>query len=800
MPREERAGSALLRLRSSVRLPWFCTVLTLLLLAAAAFVALDRPVSTGAVPAAVLGSQTHLTAEYAQGLAEQYDRDGQYAAEVAGELDASPDIDQPSFFTGLTGHAHPWSSLELVDTEAHRVLAGAGTLDQATSAALGRIALPGSTKRTVVAQDGAEVLRIEVPLESSPEVLVLTAPLGVTASGGGQAVLVDAAGHALAAVGTASTGAPDVRSHALRLAAAGHSGALTAGRGSAAPTVFSYAPIGLTSALNETGEQAFDSSTAASAVSDLRLGLMVQRSVTAAGATGIDRSEQRRIAVVAGLCMLAIALFAGTLLWFGLIGPIRRLAGQSPRIPAVGVADLPGWSGEARDLGRSMHRLAVEFSTEAAAARRAAVAGSLWTRISSGGVVLCLALMPVLAWAGAVTSVVYASAPVIVPGQVASDQAASTAVLAASIQARLAAAGEDLSTVAAAAQTDVGSDTSGGGPAASTSPAKPMASAAASSPASPAASPLASADRLQTLVESVTMASTAYSAVYVVDRGGKVLALAGDSPRGAVKSSGAAAAVAATVVEGATSGHSALLYAVLPIGGGDSAVAEFSDAQLITAVQHDSLGTVNLADDADRVLLSNASFTAYAALSGAEAQTARAARTRGTPGASGHADRQAVVEAGAVVPGGARLALTTDRATAKIAVSGVLLRHSVQLLAMLAVTAALLCGGWILLMVLMPLRRLERRARAVAEGDLSEAVVPQRADEIGQLSRALDLLRRAARRGRGKPVPAQRTTASAWSETSLLPRLSAVDAPPGPGRAAAGDAPAGRRRRPDPED
>ena len=122
MPREERAGSALLRLRSSVRLPWFCTVLALLVLAAAAFVALDRPVSTGAVPAAVLGSQTHLTAEYAQGLAERYDRDGQYATEVAGELDASPDIDQVSFFVGLTGHAHPWSSLDLVDTEAHRVL------------------------------------------------------------------------------------------------------------------------------------------------------------------------------------------------------------------------------------------------------------------------------------------------------------------------------------------------------------------------------------------------------------------------------------------------------------------------------------------------------------------------------------------------------------------------------------------------------------------------------------------------------------------------------------------------------
>jgi HAMP domain-containing protein len=122
-----------------------------------------------------------------------------------------------------------------------------------------------------------------------------------------------------------------------------------------------------------------------------------------------------------------------------------------------------------------------------------------------------------------------------------------------------------------------------------------------------------------------------------------------------------------------------------------------------------------------------------------------------------------------VSPG--HFAVVTDRATSKIAVSGVVLRQTVQLLAMLAVTTALLCGGWIYLMVLMPLRRLERRARAVVEGDYSEAVVAQRADEIGQLSRALDLLRRAARRGRGQPIPVLRNSASAWSETSLLPKL-----------------------------
>src|SRR6266702_1852017 len=144
-----------------VRLPWLSTGLTLLLLAGAAFVALDRSVSTSAVPAAVLGSQTHLTEEYAQGLAEQYDRDVRYATEVVGQLNASPDINQSSYFGGLAGHTHPWSSLELVNASVHKA------------------------QYAVVAKAGVSMLRITVPLDSSTEALVLTAPLNLTVSGGG---------------------------------------------------------------------------------------------------------------------------------------------------------------------------------------------------------------------------------------------------------------------------------------------------------------------------------------------------------------------------------------------------------------------------------------------------------------------------------------------------------------------------------------------------------------------------------------------------------------------------------------
>lgn len=748
MPSEEHTGAVVLRLRSSVRLPWLCTGLTLLLLSLAAFVALDRPVSTSAVPAAVLGSQTHLTEEYAQALAEQYDRDLIYATEVVGQLDASPDINQSSYFTGLAGRTHPWTSLELVDTLAHRVLTGVGSIDQNTASALQHLALPYRTQLAVATEAGVNVLRVMVPLGSSPDMVVLTAPLGLTLSGGGQAMLVDGSGNPVTQTGSEMVPYTDLtRAHAISSAAEGHFGALTAAAASPSPTVLSFAPISLTTALNNAADQTVNPTGSTDPVKAVGLGLMVERPVTPAHTTGIDTSQQLRLALAASLAMLAIGLFAASLLWFGIVGPVRRLARQSAEIPAVGVLDMPGWSGEARDLGRNMHKLAIEFSTQASAGRRAAVAGSLWARLTSGIVVLCVALVPVFGWAAAVTYAVYKTAPVVVPGEVAVDQGHSTTMLAGSLRQRLLAANQDLTTVSVAAQTAITSTSSQ--------------QVVIISPA-----------RLQTLVATITAASTAYTSVYVVDRTGKLLALAGSSPRvTGISASSAATGKSVTIVEGATSGHTALLYAVLPMGNGDTEVAEYRDAQLITAVEHSTLGTVDFVDSDNRVLLSNVSFTAYARLSGQEAAAAASARAQGAQGTAGHVDGGAVVESETVAPGGALFAITTDRATSKIAVSGVVLRQTVQLLAMLAVTTALLCGGWIYLMVLMPLRRLERRARAVVDGDYTDAVVPVRADEIGQLSRALDLLRRAARRGRGQPIPIQHNTASAWSETALMPKL-----------------------------
>ena len=191
---------------------------------------------------------------------------------------------------------------------------------------LAKLGLPDQTVRTIVTADGVSQLRIEVPVESSPQVLVLTAPLALTTSGGGQAALVNVNGVVLATSGAALPAAAGNRAHALRLASGGRTGALTAGAGSSSPVVLSFAPVTAVTALSDTGTRDLPSSASGEAVTELHLGIMVERAVQAAHSTGIAGSQQLRLALAAALGMLALAVFAASVLWFGLIGPVRRLA------------------------------------------------------------------------------------------------------------------------------------------------------------------------------------------------------------------------------------------------------------------------------------------------------------------------------------------------------------------------------------------------------------------------------------------------------------------------------------------
>ncbi|HEU5355042.1 MAG TPA: HAMP domain-containing protein [Actinocrinis sp.] len=115
--------------------------------------------------------------------------------------------------------------------------------------------------------------------------------------------------------------------------------------------------------------------------------------------------------------------------------------------------------------------------------------------------------------------------------------------------------------------------------------------------------------------------------------------------------------------------------------------------------------------------------------------------------------------------------MTTVRSTDSLDLPDTELRHRAQLLGMLGVTGAVLLGGWIWLMVLMPLRLVAAEARRFAAGDHDTPILARRQDEIGAIARSLDLLRQAMTEGRQRLMQADTARPSAWDETWIMPVL-----------------------------
>ena len=120
--------------------------------------------------------------------------------------------------------------------------------------------------------------------------------------------------------------------------------------------------------------------------------------------------------------------------------------------------------------------------------------------------------------------------------------------------------------------------------------------------------------------------------------------------------------------------------------------------------------------------------------------------------------------------------MATVRSTDTLDLPGTELRHRAQLLGMLGVTGAVLLGGWIWLMILMPLRTVAAEARRFAAGDHDTPILARRQDEIGAIARSLDLLRQAMTEGRQRLAQADAARPSAWDETFIMPKLREPDA------------------------
>lgn len=778
----------------SVRAPWIAAVVYLALLSLGAIAALGRPISSSRVPTAVLETQRDLTRDTAQRIADRMAEAAADVDEIAQQLGETPDVSAQAYLDRMGSAQHLWTSLVLADSTNKLKVAEAGQVLPAAIAAQTR---PSRVTRNLIIGSPIRI-RVLAPVPNTAQFLIGDVPLGFAADRGTLALLVNSDGTVLAGDGTGPATTRSLRTRVVQAAATQTAGAQVDDQNQNAPLVASYAPV-----------------VEPDTLPSLNLAVVVERAVVPQATTVVSSTEQLHLALLAGMAMAALAFAVGLLLYFGIVGPITRLTSTCREAARGGfrtAMDIPRHSAECHRIGEVVHAsvLALNEAPEPRRRRRP-------LQVSTP-VMLGFAVAAVLLWSVATPIAVDRSAPVIVPTQVGTDEIARTRALAAATATRLEAVYDALAPVATLAATPVNMELKGSGPAANsgavlpdsvlsetvlsetalksapgfaqatpapkgTASAKPTASLKTSPSPSHSGAPRATAtspsttpgptstsipntvsEHLQSLLHAVVQTHPQFASVYVLDARGSHIAEAGTQPKAQLGSVPHTEAIGL----GATGGTKPVLYGTMPFPNGGAVVAEFDSRYLISTIGRSGLGTVYLADADRRILAATGSFTAFDPLPAA-ADAALSADT-GSADANG-----ALVEAATAHAGAGRGRLTVSvaavRSTDTLDLPGTELRRRAQLLGMLGVTGAVLIGGWIWLMIIMPLRVVAAEARGFAAGDRDTPILARRQDEIGTIARSLDVLRQAMNEGRQRLDRVETARPSAWDETWVMPVL-----------------------------
>ncbi|SEL09832.1 HAMP domain-containing protein [Streptacidiphilus jiangxiensis] len=732
-------------LLGGVRPPVAALLCTLLAVAAITALALGRNVTIDVAPA-VLTSQQHLAEDAASALRATVDRDLDTLRHQAAELTAlsTPGSAQPAdaALPAALAQGHPWSGVVVADRTDGRVLAVGGEpvpaaavqAAQRTSAATNADGTRNSPRPTLITlPDGQARLSFWATVDNrllvTTDTLRLTAPGGDTSRG---VLIVDGRGRTVAALGPALVGTQDQR----------------------IPASSARASTGLGGGVGQTRNSGFllgdlrDGRRTVAGWADLvpatdtavhPLGLVVVVVVNTPQAPDVSGNSLLALSSAAGLLLatLVVTLLLVTRLQRPLLqlhlGGVRIARGDLSR-----PAPLPR-SGEAARIGHALDGLRRQLLGEPAELfrplRRRFGAGAL---VVSCGVVLAAWSAPLLLIS---TRPVSASA---VPHQLVADQQTRTSAAAARVRETLAEGVQDVTTMASALD-------------------------GASTP-----------ERAQGVLSAWLDQHGRYGSVYVLARDGQVLTTAGGTPRQALhRLTGSGG-----LVQVNTAGRIPVLAAWAPVPAarpavpgqqpidlGDftpvAVVAEFDISALDTALDQPGMGSVWLVDARQKVIASRNGFRAYEslpspALTGLAQDAATGPQSRLLPQGSDQL-------LAAAAPLGAVTGTDTSESWQIVSSQnaswldlGAYRTQRLTLLAgLLGLTAVAGCLGWLHVLVVRPLRDLAETAERLAGGDRRTVRYPVHHDEVGSVTRSLELIRQqlgtapARRTGR----PGDRSTA-----------------------------------------
>ncbi|MEU6225534.1 HAMP domain-containing protein [Streptomyces sp. NPDC047042] len=224
---------------------------------------------------------------------------------------------------------------------------------------------------------------------------------------------------------------------------------------------------------------------------------------------------------------------------------------------------------------------------------------------------------------------------------------------------------------------------------------------------------------------------------------GSIIHVPGGSGINTVNTSGRIPAITAYAQVPGVNGTAPAARAVL--------LGEIDVSTLNSMLSRPQLGRVWLTDAGDKVLAANVGYRAFQTLpEPGLTRLVRAARdTPGTATSAVHASFTGLsVDAAAPLPqSGPTVGLpwhvVTAEGTAARQLPAVQAEHRTALAGILGITAGVVCLGWLYAMVIRPLRTLALLSERLADGDRRTVLYPVNHDEVGSLTRSLELIRQA---------------------------------------------------------
>ncbi|WP_329134657.1 HAMP domain-containing protein [Streptomyces sp. NBC_01476] len=252
-----------------------------------------------------------------------------------------------------------------------------------------------------------------------------------------------------------------------------------------------------------------------------------------------------------------------------------------------------------------------------------------------------------------------------------------------------------------------------------------------------------------------------YKSLYVLGSGGRVLARSGDKPRELDRQKPRDLTVA--VVN--SSGRQPVIagYAEIPGRDGAMLVGEFRIDFLNSLLKRPGLGTIRVVDAKQRVIAGNTGYRAFERLpsDGLDELVEASAMKVGTSAHPGsvvfrHHGKAQIAASAPFVGGGPAKALgwsvVSWQPAAGLDIPEYRLQHRTTLAGLLGLAAAAACLGWLHIVVVRPLRGLAAQAEALAGGDRRTVLFPHHHDEVGAVTRSLELIRQRLQEQRKKPA------------------------------------------------